>query len=263
MSAAAQDTSFITVAQDPANGAILTDAEGMTLYLFTRDMNPGESTCEGDCLVNWPPLQPADDIALPAGVPGELGTADLADGTQIVTYNDIPLYYFAADEAPGDINGQGRGGVWFVVHPGATHGPYAPAPGEGTPVPASTIEVGFTEELGPFLTDAEGVTLYLFTNDTNPGESTCEGDCLVNWPPVPAADMLVLPPGIQGTLGATEALDGTQMLTYNDIPLYYFAADQAPGDVNGQGRGDVWYVVAPGLMHGEAPMSGAAATPTA
>ena len=26
-----------------------------------------------------------------------------------------PLYRFAGDAAPGDINGQGSGGVWFVV----------------------------------------------------------------------------------------------------------------------------------------------------
>jgi predicted lipoprotein with Yx(FWY)xxD motif len=30
-----------------------------------------------------------------------------------------------------------------------------------------------------------------------------------------------------------------------DGPLYFFANDVAPGDTNGQGIGDVWYVVGP------------------
>jgi predicted lipoprotein with Yx(FWY)xxD motif len=29
------------------------------------------------------------------------------------------------------------------------------------------------------------------------------------------------------------------------MPLYFFAEDTAPGDTNGQGRGDVWFVAAP------------------
>ena len=28
---------------------------------------------------------------------------------------DRPLYYFANDAAPGDVNGQGVGGFWWVV----------------------------------------------------------------------------------------------------------------------------------------------------
>jgi predicted lipoprotein with Yx(FWY)xxD motif len=45
---------------------------------------------------------------------------------------------------------------------------------------ATTVMVAETEELGQFLTDSEGRTLYLFTNDTEPGVSTCGGECLVN-----------------------------------------------------------------------------------
>ena len=146
--------------------------------------------------------------------------------THQVAYNDIPLYYYAGDEQPGDINGQGVGGVWFIVPPGATHGPYPAAPGEGTPVPASSVQIGFTEELGPFLTDAEGMTVYLFTKDVTAGESACYDDCATAWPPVPAADGMMLPPGIAGTLSAIERTDGSQQMTYNDIPLYYFARGQ-------------------------------------
>jgi predicted lipoprotein with Yx(FWY)xxD motif len=253
---AAQDDSAVKVAMDETNGAILTDANDMTLYLFTPDTTADESTCADDCAVNWPPLAPSDSMALPEGIPGELGTIDRADGSQQVTYNGIPLYLYVADRAAGDVNGEGVGGVWFVVHPGAKHGNYPAAPGEGTPAPASTLNVGFTEELGPFLTNADGMTVYLFTKDTEPGQSTCEGDCATAWPPVPADGTLMLPPGIQGTLTAIDRPDGSQQLAYNDIPLYLYAGDQAVGDTNGHDSGEVWYIVPPGMNHGDEPHHG-------
>ena len=37
------------------------------------------------------------------------------DGTQQVTYAGLRLYYFAKDAGAGQTNGQGVGGVWFVV----------------------------------------------------------------------------------------------------------------------------------------------------
>ena len=40
---AAQEDTFLAIAQDPAVGSFLTDAEGNTLYLFTPDTTPGES----------------------------------------------------------------------------------------------------------------------------------------------------------------------------------------------------------------------------
>jgi hypothetical protein len=42
------------------------------------------------------------------------------DGTFQVTYNGSPLYYYITDMAPGDVNGQGVGGVWFVISPDGT-----------------------------------------------------------------------------------------------------------------------------------------------
>lgn len=253
---AAQDEGTIMVSQDANNGAILVDAEGNTLYLFTPDTTANESACYDQCAENWPVLTPEMGAALAPGIPGELTVIERTDDTRQVAYNGIPLYNFVRDEAPGDVNGQGVGGVWFVVHPGAEHGPYAAAPGEGTPAPASSLEVGFTEALGPFLTDAEGNTVYLFTQDTEPGESVCYDDCATNWPPVPVGETMALPPGIQGTLGSTERTDGAPQLTYNDIPLYYFAGDEAAGDTNGHDVGEVWYIVPPGMMHGDEPHHG-------
>jgi predicted lipoprotein with Yx(FWY)xxD motif len=258
--AIAQDESIVKVSENSELGAILTDADGNTLYLFTPDTTAGESACNDQCAQNWPPLEASDSMTLPAGVPGMLGSIDRADGSKQVTYNDIPLYRFVNDAKPGDVTGQGVGGRWFVVYPGAELGPYPAAPGEGTPVPASTLKVGFTAELGPFLIDADGRTVYLFTEDTTAGQSTCEGDCASNWPPVPATEMMLLPPGISGTLGSFDRADGSKQLTYNDIPLYYYHDDDEAGDTYGQGKGGVWFVVSPGAQFGEVPS--AMATPT-
>jgi len=102
---------------DSALGKILVDGKGMTLYMYTKD-EPNKSNCTGDCLVNWPPLLAVDNPGLGDGVDAAmLGTADLADGSKIVTYNKMPLYYWKNDMEPGQTTGQDVGGVWYVVSP--------------------------------------------------------------------------------------------------------------------------------------------------
>jgi predicted lipoprotein with Yx(FWY)xxD motif len=109
---------------DPELGTYLTDAEGMTLYLFTKDEpGPGKSVCNDQCTENWPPFTSEDPLTLPEGVPGELTQITRDDGTQQVAYNGWPLYYWVEDKEPGDTTGQGVGDVWYVVapaEPGAT-----------------------------------------------------------------------------------------------------------------------------------------------
>src|SRR5215213_3972647 len=69
---------------------------------------------------------------------------------------------------------------------------------------------------------------------------------------LPAREPL-FPPGISGTLSAIDRTDGSQQMTYNDIPLYYYAKDDEPGDAYGQDVGDIWYVVTPGMQFGDEP----------
>ena len=48
---------------------------------------------------------------------------------------------------------------------------------------ATTVSVSESADFGPILVDGEGMSLYLFTNDTqDSGTSTCTGDCLLEWP---------------------------------------------------------------------------------
>ncbi len=96
-------------------GTILTDAQGRTLYLLTKD-GANMPTCYASCAQLWPPLLTNGSSMAGSGLDAsKLGTAMRTDGGTQVTYNGHPLYYFAQDANPGDTNGQGFGGVWFVV----------------------------------------------------------------------------------------------------------------------------------------------------
>jgi predicted lipoprotein with Yx(FWY)xxD motif len=115
-SAGAATSITLGMTNDPTLGAYLTGGSGMTLYVLTQD-TPDTSTCTGTCATNWPPLTAASGAAVtgPTGATGSFATIDRSDGTVQVTYNHMPLYYFAGDSAAGDTNGQGKNGVWFVA----------------------------------------------------------------------------------------------------------------------------------------------------
>ena len=122
---------------------------------------------------------------------GELGTITRDDGSLQVTYNGMPLYYYAKDMARGDTTGEGVGDEWYTVAP-------------------ETVVVEHSDAFGDFLVARMGgMTLYTFANDTA-GASTCSGDCTTNWPPltVGAHDRLVDGAGASGELGTITRDDG-------------------------------------------------------
>ena len=115
--AATPNGAVLKVATDPALGKFLTDGNGMTLYTFKNDVaNSGKSAAEA-LVATWPPLTTFAPPAQPAGATGKVWVISRDDGREQVTYNGLPLYYFANDKAPGDTKGQGVGGVWFVAAP--------------------------------------------------------------------------------------------------------------------------------------------------
>ncbi|UYO01401.1 MAG: hypothetical protein KIT02_10100 [Devosia sp.] len=89
---------------------VLTDANGMTLYTFDKDA-VGVSNCYDTCAEKWPPLfAEASDTA-----EGDFTIVERTDGTMIWAYKGWPLYYWVEDMAPGDIKGDGVGGVWHLA----------------------------------------------------------------------------------------------------------------------------------------------------
>jgi predicted lipoprotein with Yx(FWY)xxD motif len=114
--APAESQAAVATAQSPL-GQTLVDAEGRTLYAFTKDKG-GKSSCYGDCGATWPALTVQGSPSAGDGVEASLlATTDRKDGSAQVTYKGMPLYHFSGDQQPGDTNGQGVGGVWFAVTP--------------------------------------------------------------------------------------------------------------------------------------------------
>ena len=111
----AEAAGLVVTVADSSLGSVLVDGEGNTLYLFTPD-EQGDSVCYDQCATAWPPLS-ADAVAGNGVDAGLLGSAPRTDGPDQATYNGWPLYYFASDAAPGDVNGQGVNDVWYVLDP--------------------------------------------------------------------------------------------------------------------------------------------------
>lgn len=102
-------------------GDVVVDANGMTLYYFTKDTaGATTSACTGECLVNWPIATTTSDSPTLEGVTGEVGTIPSPEGEMRLTLNGMPLYTFIKDTKPGDVTGQGVNDVWYVVAPDGT-----------------------------------------------------------------------------------------------------------------------------------------------
>lgn len=99
-------------------GDIVVDAKGMSLYFFTKDVkDSGTSACTDKCLVAWPPALTTAATPSAEGITGTLGTITTPEGAKQLTLNGMPLYYYEKDTKPGDITGQGVGGVWYLSDP--------------------------------------------------------------------------------------------------------------------------------------------------
>ena len=110
---------------------VLTNAQGLTLYYFTAD-SATHSALSRNCLQVWPPLlfSGSGGPTSSTSLTGKLSVQMDINGNQI-EYNGHPLYTFSGDSAPGQTNGEGLYGVWFVATPnlavqggGSTSGGY-------------------------------------------------------------------------------------------------------------------------------------------
>lgn len=265
-------------------GPVLVGPDGRTLYGFTNDVD-AISTCYGTCADAWPPVIVSDDWTAGPGLDfGIFATTVREDGQRQLVAGRWPLYYFAGDAAPGDINGQNSGEVWFAVDlNGALITGDAPAAGaDGADAPSeddasgdeaddssdsgggslygdSTTDDGSADaggsaeapvesastDIGTVLVDSTGRTLYGFLDDRGADGSVCNGPCAEAWPPVIVSGD-GLPAGLDPEVFSVITRDdGTNQLAAGIWPLYRFAGDGGPGDVNGQGSGGVWFAATP------------------
>ena len=106
------------------------------------------------------------------------------------------------------------------------------------------VKVAKKDGVGSYLTDIKGMTLYYFKKDSQ-GKSACEGPCVEKWPLYYRETVAPKDGLAAGDFGTITRTDGKKQTTYKGMPLYYFFKDKKPGDTQGQGVNDVWYVVNP------------------
>lgn len=112
--------------------------------------------------------------------------------------------------------------------------------------------------LGRYLVDAHGRTVYLFEKDRG-GKSACTGVCAKVWTPLTTPGKPATGAGVSaGKLSTTLRPGGVMQIVYAGHPLYYYNDDHRPGQIEGEGSkafGAEWYIVSPAGSKVEKPGS--------
>ncbi|MFD4194823.1 hypothetical protein [Amycolatopsis thermoflava] len=112
-------------------GDVVADSQGRTLYRFDLDSaSPPATNCAGACATLWPPAAAGAAPPTTDGIDGGLaGVLVRPDGVRQLTLGGWPLYRYVNDTAPGQVNGQGVDGTWFVIAPSGVKVTGTPADG--------------------------------------------------------------------------------------------------------------------------------------
>ena len=114
------------------------------------------------------------------------------------------------------------------------------------PTPAAVeVKTANAAGYGTFLTNQDGMTLYVYLLDEPGSAPACTGSCLSSWTPVIVQGKPKAGSGVDAKALGTQKVGGVQQLTLGGQPAYTYSGDMAAGDLNGQGIGGLWYVVAP------------------
>ena len=214
-------------------GYILSNQNYQSIYFFAGDVSGNQSNCNGDCAYTWPPvIGDPYDLALDANLSAaDFGTTTREDGQKQLTFKGWPLYYFAPDgdgvlEAPNQVLGDGRGGVFHVAKPDYT-----------VLLAKQPVTEGGEDVI--YLVNDRGVTIYLNTADEE-NVSNCSGGCAEVWPIVEKVEKILAPSSLDAydfdSFYRTDDLGG--QMTYKGSPLYYFIQDEfKKGVVLGQAGG--------------------------
>lgn len=103
----------VITTNNPAQGNILTDQKGMSLYIFDKD-TVSVSNCNGSCASIWPPLLVT---SAPNPLPTNLTIIKRADGTSQYAWKGMPLYFYSNDQKVGDVTGDGFNKIWHLARP--------------------------------------------------------------------------------------------------------------------------------------------------
>lgn len=228
-------------------GRMLTTDSNYAVYAYRGD-SATDSECGDGCLAKWRPVL-APQLA---GAFGQWSIFERAPGVRQWVFRGKPLYTYARDPEPWSQLGSDEDG-WNNVFT-------QPAPD----FPASfTVQ---TTIAGSVLADRNGMTVYSYQcGEDSADQLACDhpddtqvyrlamcgaGDpekCLRYWPYVTAADgessvnrswkILTIDP-LTGRNVSPQDERALRVWAYRDRPIYTFARDERPGDVNGAGTGE-------------------------
>lgn len=228
-------------------GRLLTTAKDMSVYTYDKD-TAARIACDADCTRTWQPILAAES-ARPVG---DWSTVERSPGVRQWAFKGKPLYTHAWDTQRLSLEGGDVPG-WRNVYTQRTL----------SPPDAFTFQ---ESDAGTVLADRRGMTVYIYNcGDDALDQLACDhpdttqayrlamcgaGDqarCLVNWPYVPAAkdgrsvsrlwSVMAIDPGTGRRASAGQA-DALHVWAYRDRPVYTYAGDRAPGDTDGDGRGE-------------------------
>jgi predicted lipoprotein with Yx(FWY)xxD motif len=230
-----------------AAGRLLTTFEGYSAYAWDND-EPKKSHCDAACTKQWAPILAPQD----AQPRGEWTLIERSPGIRQWVFRGKPLYRRLADHHFHSLEGSDEPG-WHNVY---TQRP--PAPPKGFTVRDTRV--------GQVLADASGRTLYVYVcGDDSFDQLSCDHPdmtqamrlaicgggsaerCLKTWPYVIApknarSDNRVwttidIDP-MTGHRAAPGQKNALHVWAFRDRPVYTFADDKKPGDINGDAWGE-------------------------
>ncbi len=232
-----------------ATGRLVTLRSGFSVYTWDRD-GSNKSNCTGTCLQQWSPVL-APDYAHPDG---EWSIFARAPGIKQWAFRGKPVYAHNSDWKARSMDGADETG-WHNVYT------------KGQPDPPRGFFTTQDSRSGEVLADARGMTVYIYyCGEDSLHQLACDhpdapqiyrfaicgrkfdpADCVKTFPYVIAPEnaksgsriwstMYIDPAsGRKSHAGAGGAL---QVWAYRGRPIYTFAGDKQPGDINGDGWGE-------------------------
>ena len=204
------------------------DAKGHMAYASVKDVEPGRSSCVGDCAKIWAPLE-APESAKPFGI-WSIVVRD--DGVRQWAVQGKPLYRFSRDSAIGEAQGENADSAFHVAISDVAG---------SLSMPDGIAAQDLPRAGGIGLVDERGMTIYAFDGTLSGDErnACADADCTSRWKPVPAA--FVAQP--VGEFTVVRAADGSDQWAYRGKSLFTFDADVEPGDVDGNMPNKGWRAV--------------------
>jgi predicted lipoprotein with Yx(FWY)xxD motif len=226
-------------------GRVLRTERGFSVYAKKGGRDAG--VCDDDCLQIWEPL-PAPASARPRG---DWKLLTRKTGELQWSFRGQALFRYKPDPRPRAQDGADEPG-WHLVHVQ-----------EAPPVPAEFTVQASTG--GLVLADAEGRTIYTYVcGDDAPDQLGCDHPsqtqvyrlalcgagsaerCLKNFPYVTARrgakasglwTVVTIDPQ-SGRFAAAGAPGAERVWAYRDRPVYTYAGDERPGDINADNYGE-------------------------